>query len=86
MNIGGYELPMIGTIMPWLLTIMVVASGKIIIGRLWADKEVNFKKMGLLMLAIGICFVGILYMNQVIGWIWDCIKKIMELVNSIKFN
>jgi hypothetical protein len=86
MNIGGYEIPMISTLMPWALLILFSGVIKILAGRLWQDKELSLKKIVLLGLSIGLIFVIVLNLGDVIGWVWSMVSKIMDIIRNVKIQ
>jgi hypothetical protein len=85
MTLGGYDVQMISTFMPFILFALFCSTAKIIIGRLWQDKDVNPKKLVLLALSIGLAFIIILNLGDVINWVWEIVMKVMDLVKTIKF-
>lgn len=86
MNIGGYEIPMISTLMPWALLILFGGVIKILAGRLWQDKELSLKKIVLLGISIGLIFVIVLNLGDVITWVWSIVVKIMDIIKDVKVN
>jgi multisubunit Na+/H+ antiporter MnhF subunit len=86
MTLGGYDIPMINTFMPFILFALFCSTAKIIIGRMWQDKDVNPKKLVLLAISIGLAFIIILYLGDVINWVWEIVLKVMSLVKTIKFK
>lgn len=86
MKIGNYEIPMIGTIMPWALLIFVVCVIKIFAGRMWNDKEITLKKVALLTASIGLIFVSVLYIGDVVTWVWAIVGKMTEIVKNVKVS
>lgn len=83
MTIAGYEIPMISTIMPWALGILFVCAIKIFAARMWKDRDIELKKVGLLLASIGLIFFGLLSMDNVITWVGGLVGKAMEVVNKI---
>lgn len=86
MTLGGYELPLIGTVMPYLLLAFVIASSKVIISRIWGDKELDLKKMGLLIIAIGLAGFALLSWADIFAWVGQVVDKLVSLISSLKVD
>lgn len=84
MKIGGYEIPMIATVMPWALLVLFICVVRIIAGRLWNDKELDLKKMGYLAGSIGLAFFIVISLGSIIGWIGGIVGKAMQIIDKIQ--
>ena len=84
MTIGGYEVPMIKAMMPFALGILFFCTIKIFAGRMWNDKDIDLKKMGLVGASIGLVFFIVLSINMIVIWIGGIIGKAMEMINKIQ--
>lgn len=84
MNIGGYNIPMIDTVMPWALLILIICVVRIIALRFWHDKDINLKKMAELAGGIGLGFFIVLSIGLIIMWIGGLVEKAMQIITKIQ--
>jgi hypothetical protein len=84
MKIGGYEIPMAGTVIPWALLILLISVVAVFAKRLWNDKELNLKKVAMLTVSMGLIFFTVLNMGDVVVWTSGMVGKIIQIVNNVK--
>lgn len=83
MSIGGYEIPMVNTLMPWALLFLLGCVVKVIGTRLLHDKDINLKKMAELAGGIGLGFFIVLSIGLIVVWIGGLIEKAMQIIIQI---
>lgn len=83
MNIAGYQVPMLETVMPWALLILVICVVRVMVGRLWNDKELDLKKMGYLAGSIGLAFFIVTSLGTILTWVTGIIGKAMQIIEKI---
>lgn len=84
MKIGQYEIPMASTIMPWALLVLLISVVAVFARRLWNDKELNLKKVAMLMLSMGLIFFTVLNMGDIVVWTSGVVAKIAQIAMSVK--
>lgn len=84
MNIGGYEIPMAATVMPWILLVMLVSVAIVFIKRLYNDKELTLKKVAFLVAAMVLMFYAMVNMGSLLTWGSGIIGKVITLTNNIQ--
>jgi uncharacterized membrane protein YoaK (UPF0700 family) len=84
MKIGGYEIPMAATIIPWLLLVLLISVAVVFIRRLWNDKDLNLKKVSTLVVSMGLIFFTVLNMGSVVVWTSGVVGKIIQVVGNVK--
>jgi Ca2+/Na+ antiporter len=84
MNIGGYEIPMASTVMPWILLVMLVSVAIVFIKRLYNDKELTLKKVAFLVAAMVLMFYAMVNMGSLLTWGSGIIGKAITLTNNIQ--